>query len=141
MTQFTIKKVSGIKEEDTLRELQDQCFGPKLYYPTSKGLWWIVYNENNKPVGFAGLKILQYKESYLCRAGILKEARGNNLQVRLIKIREKAAKRLDCNLIVTDTSKENFASANNLIKAGFQLYDPVYRWGFKDGLYWKKELT
>jgi hypothetical protein len=41
--------------------------------------------------------------------------------------------------IVSDTT-DNVISANNFIKAGYQLYLPQYPWGWEQTLYWRKRI-
>ena len=40
---------------------------------------------------------------------------------------------------VTDTT-DNISSANNLIRAGYRLFEPPWRWAFQNSLYWTKVL-
>jgi len=41
--------------------------------------------------------------------------------------------------IVSDTT-DNLASANNFIRAGYQLYQPQYPWAWPNTLYWRKSI-
>jgi GNAT superfamily N-acetyltransferase len=76
---------------------------------------------------------------YLCRAGVLESHRGRGLQKRLIRVRERKARKLGWTHVVTDTY-ENPASANSLIKCGFRSYLPRNPWGAKGVAYWIKRL-
>jgi GNAT superfamily N-acetyltransferase len=107
---------------------------------TNVGWWWIMY-DGSMPVAFCGL----YKSpnwqgtGYLCRAGVLESHRGRGLQKRLIRVRERKARKLGWTHVVTDTY-ENPASANSLIKCGFRSYLPRNPWGAKGVAYWIKRL-
>ena len=74
---------------------------------------------------------------------ILPEHRGNGLQRRLLKVRERKARQLGWTSVITDTT-DNVPSANNLIKAGYRLFEPesvgAMNWAFKSSLFWRKGL-
>jgi GNAT superfamily N-acetyltransferase len=144
---FRIRKVDADDEEVAwqLRELHDATFGDTAPQITQEqldaGQWWLAYNVCKRPVAFAGLTRSQLWDDvgYLCRSGVMPEARGNNLQVRMIKVREAQAKRNGWRSLITDTT-DNLASANSLIKAGFKLYQPYLPWAMSNSLYWRKWL-
>lgn len=108
---------------------------------TDKGWWWILY-DGQYPVAFCGM----YPSStwgntgYLCRAGVLKNWRGKGLQKRLIRVRERKARKLGWTHLVTDTY-DNPASANSLIGCGYRSYLPRNPWGADGVAYWIKRLT
>lgn len=106
--------------------------------------WWIVVDaKTNKPAGFGGsyhtTNYSGVKKCILHRAGVLEKYRGNGLQRNLIKARVRHAKKEGCSEVITYTSKYNTSSANNLIKCGFLLYRPTYRWGWATANYWRKK--
>lgn len=103
------------------------------------GDWWIVY-DGKKPVGYAGMwqSVRAQATGYLCRAGVLPEARGKGLQKRLARAREKEAKRKGWVAIITDTHPRNVQSINNLIACGFRAYKPSADWSFDHFCYWRK---
>jgi GNAT superfamily N-acetyltransferase len=140
---FNIYKVDCRRPEivSILVHLQKQCLPRDRPYDVSRGHWWIVYTEGGKPIGFAGLvrSNAWVDCGYLCRAGVMREFRGNGLQKRLVKVREQKAKRLNWNWLITDTYR-NPASSNSLISCGFKLYEPSVPWSFKYALYWRKKL-
>ena len=140
---ISIRKVDTRKPEIValLKYLQKECLPTTVLYDVNKGHWWIAY-DGNIPIGFAGLvrSASWYDCGYLCRGGIIAGYRGHKLQRRLIKVREMQAKKLGWTWIITDT-RDNPASANNLISAGFKMYTPTKPWGFKDALYWRKKLN
>jgi hypothetical protein len=93
------------------------------------------------PVAFAGLVPSTHVENagYFCRVGVIKEHSGRALQLRIMRALELRARNNGWRLIVSDTT-DNLASANNFIKAGYQLYQPQYPWGWPHTLYWRKVL-
>lgn len=145
---YQLKRIDAEDESDTLLELNKACFTCGEYIPKfTRGWWWIAYN-NFDPVAFCGLtKDPAYHPikgaqdvGYLVRSGVRKDHRGHGLQLRLIRVREKKARELGLQWMVSDTSDGNMASANTLINAGYKLFKPPRKWAFKNGLYWKKEL-
>jgi len=139
---YRIREVDGDDEEiaETLDLLHDLCFmdaslRPKYDY----GFWWLAYC-GNEPVGFAGItpSTIGPGVGYLKRAGVLPAHRGHGLQRRLLRVRERRARELGWRSVITDTT-DNVPSSNNLIKAGYRLFEP-HPWAFKHSLYWRKEL-
>lgn len=110
----------------------------------SKGHWWAAfdYDKDKKPVAFAGMvpSSRYLNTGYLCRAGVIPEYRGQGLQRRLLKTRERKAKQLGYFRIITDTT-DNPPSSNNLIKSGFLLFDPELKWAWPLSNYWYKNLN
>ena len=142
--QFTVKKVDirNPAIQNLLLYLQKQILPADQPYEPTRGHWWIVYAENGKPVGFAGLvRSIKWTDTgYLCRAGVLDGFTGQGLQLRMIKARLAQAKRLGWNWCITDTTK-NPASANSLINAGFKIYNPANKWSFRNAIYWKYKVN
>ena len=64
---------------------------------------------------------------------------GHALQLRLIRAAESRARGNGWSLVVSDTT-DNLISANNFIRAGYQLYRPEYPWAWPHTLYWRKSL-
>jgi GNAT superfamily N-acetyltransferase len=120
--------------------LHQECFEVDKPCDFSKGFWWIAYDEG-APVAFGGLtQSSQYSDvGYLCRSGVLPSHQGRGLQKRLIKARERKARKLGWNWLRTDTH-DNPASSNSLISCGFRLYQPYRPWAFKHSLYFRKKL-
>lgn len=104
------------------------------------GWWWIGY-DGPLAVAFAALHpSSQWSDAgYLSRAGVLPSHRGQGLQRRLLRVRERRARALGLGWLVSDT-RFNPPSANNLIAAGFKTFEPSKPWGDDCTTYWKKEL-
>jgi GNAT superfamily N-acetyltransferase len=152
---FRFKEVDADEPHyrDDLIELHDLTFFDPMIRPDlPRGYWWLVYDEASfgtynriKPhvaIGFCGLThtLTDPNTGYLKRAGVLRDYRGQGLQRRMITVRERKARRLGLTTMLTDTT-DNPASANSLIRAGYKIFEPAYRWAFNHSIYWKKDLT
>ena len=139
---FTIRRIDGLKDNQAalLNWLQIEILPSDDALPTNVGWWWIVY-QDDQPIGFCSLrKSSNWSDAgYLCRAGVLPKYRGNGLQKRLIRVRERLAKRLKMNWLLSDTYN-NPASANSLIACGFRMFIPTKKWGAEETCYWRKRL-
>ncbi len=133
-----------LDEENLVRlnRMERTCFheivrGDLEPYDKQSAEWWFAYDDKGYPKAFAGAKIWEPDNcAYLCLAGVLPEARGKGLQKKLINVRLRWAKAKKLKGAYTYTSRYNLASSNNLIKCGFTLFEPSYKWGLEDGLYW-----
>jgi len=137
-----LKRVDIRKESVQLKlsVLQNKCLPFDTPYDTNFGSWWIA-TENGVDIGFAGLvRTVSWTDcGYLCRAGVVPDARGQGLQKKFIRVRLRQAKALGWKWVITDTT-DNPASANSLIATGFKLFQPTKPWGFKNTLYWRRKL-
>jgi GNAT superfamily N-acetyltransferase len=141
---YYIRSVDGSEADtyDTLRGLHTEVFADSApQIDPSEGFWWIAYGPRGEAAGFAGMSPSEAVSNagYMSRAGVLKEHRGHGLQLRLIRVRERAARKMGWQLLRTDTTG-NVPSSNNLIKAGFRMFKPEVPWGFDSTLYWHKAL-
>jgi GNAT superfamily N-acetyltransferase len=140
---YRIRLVDGCDDEiaSDIHSLHEVTFGSSApQVETDTGYWWLAYH-GDEPVAFAGLtKAFSTAETgYLKRSGVLREHRGNRLQVRLLQAREAKARKLGWTWIITDTTN-NVASANSLIRAGYTMFTPKHPWAFPNSLYWEKNL-
>ena len=142
---FAIRRVDADDEfwSEELHALHALCFpgdiAPRLKLDeTEGGYWWLVFDDA-RPIAFGG--ILPGKRNpgygYLARSGVLKKYRGNGLQRRLIRVRERYARKLGWKGCVTDTTA-NPASANSLIHEGYKVFEPKEPWAFTNSIYWRK---
>jgi len=137
-------KIRRTEDLDTVAKIDGLCFDPLYDYPahTEGCIWWLAY-DGDKPIAFAGLKRLVENEglAYMCRVGVLKEYRGQGLQQRLIHARVNWCRRQKGIYgVITYTIPSNVASSNNLIKCGFKLYRPDYKWEGDNALYWSYDF-
>jgi RimJ/RimL family protein N-acetyltransferase len=103
----------------------------------STAYWWGAFDtDNNKLVGATCLSIWIPGWAFLARSVVKKDFRGQGLQQRFIKAREKFARLQNVHTIVTYVSPENIASANNLIRCGYELYIPQEKWGLQPFCYY-----
>lgn len=113
---------------------------PELHY----GHWWLIYPADamDDPVAFCGISASTYgpAHGYLKRAGVLPGYRGHGLQRRMIRLRERQARKEGWTTIVTDTT-DNPHSANNLIECGYRIFIPDGPgWGWARSIYWRRRL-
>jgi GNAT superfamily N-acetyltransferase len=134
-----IRRVDPERYAQTITRLHKACL-PEDSMPALEGSWWLTF-DGDKAVAFAASRpSYQWGDTtYLSRCGVLASHRGKGLQRRLIRVREKHARAAGKRWLISDT-RTNPHSANNLIRAGFTMYEPGSPWSFKDALYWKKRL-
>jgi GNAT superfamily N-acetyltransferase len=151
--EFLIKEVDPDDDHyaEEITTLHDLTFFDPLIRPDlPRGNWWLVYVRSadigplwskDHPIGFCGLTnaLATPGSGYLKRAGVLKAYRGQGLQRRMITVRERKARKLGLTTMLTDTT-DNPASANSLIRAGYKIFEPSYKWAFTHSIYWRKAL-
>jgi GNAT superfamily N-acetyltransferase len=140
---YRIREVDGRDDEiaDVLTELHGLTFFSGASIPRfDEGHWWLAYRETT-PVAFAGVMPSTHVRNagYFCRVGVLQNHWGQRLQLRLMRAVEARARRNGWTCVVSDTTR-NIVSANNFIRAGYQMYVPPHPWAFPDTLYWRKSL-
>jgi GNAT superfamily N-acetyltransferase len=138
---YRIREVDGHDDEvaDTLAELHRLTFFDGAAIPDfDRGHWWLAFHEG-MPVAFAGVvtSTRACNAGYFCRVGVLRKHCGRGLQRRLMRAIEARARYNGWSSIVSDTT-DNLASANNFIRAGYQLYRPQNPWAWPNTLYWRK---
>lgn len=143
-------RITRTKRLHLIQELHDQFFdeASRLTEDQLKTTYWFIVKCEGKVAGFAGLRICDsseygYKLGYLFRVGVLEPYRGQGLQRKLIKARERLAKKLGCTWCVSYTDPTFSRSPNSLIDCGYRLYRPAEFWagGSPDWLYFRKKLT
>lgn len=141
---YRIREVDGDDEDNAadLALLHDLTFGstdPKAN--TSEGHWWFAFFEDQEaPVAFAGIVPSIFPNAgYYKRVGVLPKHRGAGLQLRFSRVIENRCRRNGWTTIYSDTT-DNIPSANNFIRAGYELFEPPNRWAFQNSLYWRKRL-
>lgn len=142
MARYSVRRVdpSNAKHACVLAGLHWHTL-PGTHFPLLEGMWWMVYH-GSEPVAFAGMwrSGSQENAGYMCRSGVLKEHRGHGLQRRLIRARERAARRKGWKWMISDTT-ESPASAVNLERCGYRPFNPAKPWFRKDTIYWRRALT
>jgi GNAT superfamily N-acetyltransferase len=141
---MSIKNVSDQlhRWELVLDKLDKEGFPDIPPYPKQGALWWVVGDPaKDIVVGFAGLKCVGHDTAFLCRAYVKRAYKGLGIHRDLIRVREKAARKLGCKFLITYTHPLNLNSANNLISCGMKLYNPSNPFGMTGALYFRKDLT
>lgn len=141
MAQHRIVKVDTSHEDVSaaILGMHATCF-PDLEFQQLHGDWWIAYDNTKTPVAFAGLwpSLTQPGSGYLCRAGVLPVGRGHGLQRRLIRVREREAKRKRWVALLSDVDPKNATSMNNLFACGFTAFRPSKPWCGDEWVYLRK---
>ncbi|MHC2439394.1 GNAT family N-acetyltransferase [Bradyrhizobium sp. USDA 4451] len=128
--------------EDSLVELHRLTFCDGTRVPDfEQGYWWIAFR-GASPIAFAGVVPSTHvtNAGYLCRVGVAMPHCGHGLQLRLTRALEARGRRAGWKTIVSDTT-DNCISANNFIRLGYRLFDPVAPWAWQHSLYWRKDLV
>jgi GNAT superfamily N-acetyltransferase len=138
---FTIRRVSGDKFYDEIKQAQRATLPYDKALDSRDGIWWLAWAEDGSVAGFASMHASRRwaQTGFLSRAGVLLHYQGFGLQKRLIRARERYAKRLGWEWLITDTT-ENPASANSLIACGFKMYEPSYPYRVNNTCYWRKKV-
>jgi GNAT superfamily N-acetyltransferase len=140
---YRIREVDGHDDEisDTLADLHRLTFFDGAPIPAfDQGNWWMVFHET-RAVAFAGVvsSTHAFNAGYFCRVGVLRKHWGHSLQLRLMRALEARVRQNGWCCILSDTT-DNLASANNLIRAGYLLYQPRCPWAWPSTLYWRKMI-
>lgn len=132
-------RLASSRQLEAVTALDARCFPYDARYPLAGASWWLAEGPDGA-VGYAGAKLWELDgHVFLCRAGVVAGARGLGLQKRLIRARVAWAKRLGAKGCYTYT-RDNPASANSLISCEFKTFEPLYRWGGNDAVYWYRGL-
>lgn len=105
---------------------------------------WFVGYDNGKPICYASFKLLSDVDAgtaFLSRCGVLGSHRGQGLQKRLIRARERAAAALGAKVMLTYTASWNAPSINSLFSCGYRAYMPASKWAGGDAVYLTKPLA
>jgi GNAT superfamily N-acetyltransferase len=144
MSEYRFTQVDTDDEEvvELLNELHQLTFVDTAALPEwDYGWWWIGWHRRSAaPAAFCGVVQSSLEDScaYLKRAGVVQGHNGYGLQRRMIRMRERRARRLGFIRMITDTT-DNYRSANNLIAEGYRLFNPE-PWAWEHSLYWTKAL-
>jgi GNAT superfamily N-acetyltransferase len=102
-------------------------------------LWFLVYNKN-KLCGYGGIQLNFYNRAiYLGPTYIFKKHRGKGLQSKLLKVRERWAKKYGFTTLTTCAYPDNKYSIANILKAGFQEATRIVR-GDKTEIWYEKKI-
>lgn len=133
---FTIKQTNNIP---IIMALHEETFPDDEQYIYDTNKYWIVCS-GKEPVGFTILNVLDDEIGFLARTGISQAARGKGIHKRLIRVRERYARKIGLKYLITYTVASNIISAHNLENQGYRLYMPDYDYAGDDVLYFRKDL-
>jgi GNAT superfamily N-acetyltransferase len=138
MTKVSIRRSRDLEK---LRELDRELIGKDVPFPKGDNyLWWVAYVDG-EIAGYAAIGLFDTEGRYgfLSRAAVLPKFRGQGLQKKLIRVREAEAKRRGYRYFITYTAKWNVKSANSLTSCGYRLYNPAWKYGCANALYFYKD--
>lgn len=143
---YKLKKVDNADRRiaDIIKEMHSVGFPDYPMIETAVGDWWFAVSDTNEFAGFCALWPSVHSpvtRGYLARAAVLPGHRGQGLQRRFIRVRERAARAKGLLEMVSDTNSDNPSSANNLIRCGYRMWNPQVTWGHGGSIYWRKLLT
>ena len=140
-------KFSSRRVESNISSGYEQCRNlhtaifPGEAWECRESVLWVVTEPGGYPVAYAALDLWESGICFLSSCGVRRKARGHGLQKRLIRTREKFAKLRDKLMVVTYTTANNYPSLTNLVRCGYNPFDPEYPWVGRDGIiYYRKEL-
>lgn len=135
---------SRTADYDLLRDMDRRLMGSGIasIIVDDGHAWWIARAVSGRVAGYCALGVYQSEGGYgfLHRAAVEKPFRGQGLQRRMIFLRERAARAAGVKVMLTYTTDENLASANNLLACGYRLYRPADDFGGTGALYFRKRL-
>jgi len=140
-----IRRATTDLDHEIIKKIHSEYFaGGQRECPEFHGAWW-VFSLDGDVVGFAGIHLsTRYKKTaYLCRVVVVDRFQGRGIHKRLVRVRERWARRNGIQWIITDTYPDNYASINTLINCGYKVWGPSkkLRWaGNKNSIYWMKRL-
>jgi len=120
---YTVRKARSAEDLQAVAELDARIFETDRRIQLGRAAWWLVRDGAGSPVGFAGISWVRGGRRWmLARAGVLPEHRRQGLHRRLLRARERHARRLaSWAPIVTYTAATNTGSANSLLSAGYRV--------------------
>ncbi len=131
-------KLERTDDKAKVQALHTLCM-PEDSYDLS-GQLWICHDETGTPVAFCSAReVVEEDCVFLSRSGVLPLANGNRLQRRMIQARVQWAKEVGATMCITYVKYDNHASIVNLLRSGFRLYFPQWRYG-GDVHYFKRKL-
>jgi GNAT superfamily N-acetyltransferase len=139
---LTIRRIDTTKESNAelVSKLQAEILPGDTPAAVDAGYWWVAHFDNQL-AGFCSLvRTPRWLDAgYLSRAGVLPIYRRKGIQKRLIRVRERMARSLGWQWLISDTYN-NPASTNNLTACGFSMYLPAEPYAGEGTLYWRKRI-
>ncbi len=108
------------------------------------GHWYLVTVEpDNQPAAFAAWCPSKHVEgaAYMSRCGVLPLHRGKGLHGWMLAARERSAEAAGFRVLVSCANRDNPASCNNFIEAGYRVFWPQVPWDDERAVYFRKALS
>ena len=135
---FKVRQTFDIEE---IKKLFKKCMPSDDWYETRNPvIYWLAEDRKGNYVGYCMLTLLPENVCFMSSSGVLHSARGAGLQLKMIRVRERAARKYGYEQVISYTKIDNISSSRNLQKAGYSLYLPEDEYADKDCLYWIKDL-
>jgi len=102
----------------------------------SRTMWWRLGE-----LAYCGIRTTSEPGlAFMVRSGVVPEARGQGLQRRMILTRLRWARSEGLAEVCSYTVTDNAPSMRNLMRCGFEPYDPPEKWA-GDVVYWTKQIS
>lgn len=125
------------KNYSHLNKLHKRAFPGEYVRDFTGDVCWFIYF-NGKLAGFCSIKDLGDDSIFLSRSGVFLSRKG--LHRKSIAHRLRWARRNGFSWAVTYVSIDNFKSMANLVRSGFEIYEPASDYAGKGFLYFRKKL-
>lgn len=132
-------KIYQLDDLEDARELHALAF-PDDLWPGNDHTYWVA-REGRTLLGMASAVYRpDEKYAYLSRCAVVKTAQGKGVGRRLIRARVKWAVSEGAAEVITYVSLKNYPSLLNLLKCGFQFYEPTEAYVGQNWHYLRKLL-
>lgn len=138
LTEYCVSEINKIPIEELPKDFF--YYFSKKYYSFGKCYWWAYRDKEGTLIAICGLDLYSDEGGFLCLSWVDPKFRGQGFQKKMIRIRERKARVLGCNRLVSYTLIDNCPSGNNLIDCGYKTYIPDENWGQKNVNYWYKSI-
>lgn len=119
-------KLRRTNNEELVRALHTLCLPGDAWHEATA--MWALW-DGPTAIGFCTVHSLSNENGvFMARSGIFESARGHGLQVRMLRARERWAREAGREFAVTYTAYENHPSIVNLLRCGYQFYEPAEAW-------------
>ncbi len=132
-------KIKRSNNEELLKKLHTITFPEDQWCGLKDTVAWVVWF-GKEPVGFCLMCTTDKFFASYTRAGVKSKHQGNGLHTRMINVREKHARLMGYEKVITYTKMDNITSIANLQKRGYLIYEPKNKYADDDCIYWQKEL-
>ena len=131
------------KHKRDLRVIQKLCLpddDPVSARQNPDGTWFLIFDKRLIAFGLVVPSRQLVDTAYLSRCCVYPSHRGQGIQRRLIRSRERYMRSQGYTWMITDTSTDNPASSNSLLKCGYKIIYPTKPWANSNSIYWTKKL-